>query len=122
MLSESKFLELYHRQKESGLTVKDFCSNEGIAESTFYYWHKKLRKNGSTRNFIPLVVKSSHSLLAQSYGKSHSQFQNSGEMPARPAGGDDDVLLEVVYPNGTKLRIKKDIDLTHLRALVCLYE
>jgi hypothetical protein len=43
-------------------------------------------------------------------------------MPAHPTGGNDDVLLEVVYPNGTKLRIKKDIDLTHLRALVCLYE
>jgi hypothetical protein len=115
MLSESKFLELYRRQQESGLTVKDFCSNEGIADSTFYYWYKKVRKNNTRQDFIPLVVKPSGSLSTQSYGKSHPPVQKSGEM-------DDDVLLEVVYPNGTKLRIKKDIDLTHLRALVCLYE
>jgi hypothetical protein len=122
MLSESKFLELYRRQQETGLTVKDFCSNEGIAESTFYYWRKKLRKKSVAQNFIPLVVKSSQSLSARTYVKSHPPVLESGEMPARPTGGNDDVLLEVVYPNGTKLRIKKDIDLTHLRALVCLYE
>ena len=114
MLSESKFLELYRRQQESGLTVKDFCLNEGIAESTFYYWRKKTHKNNANQDFIPLVVKSSQPLLAQSYAKSHTRVQESGEM--------DDVLLELVYPNGTKLRIKKDIDLTHLRDLVCLYE
>jgi hypothetical protein len=115
MLSESKFLELYRRQQESGLTVKDFCSNEGITNSTYYYWHKKVRKNNTRQDFIPLVVKPSGSLSTQSYDKSHSPVQESDEM-------NNDVLLEVVYPNGTKLRIKKDIDLTHLRALVCLYE
>jgi hypothetical protein len=115
MLGESKFLELYRRQQESRLTIKDFCSNEGIAQSTFYYWRKKLRKKNVTQNFIPLVVKSSQSLSAHSYTKNHRSVQESGEM-------DEDVLLEVVYPNGTKLRIKKDIDLTHLRALICLYE
>ncbi len=121
MLGESKFLEIYGRQQESRLSIKDFCSNEGIAQSTFYYWRKKLRKNNVTQNFIPLVVKSSQSLSAHSYAKNHRSVQESGEMLARQAGGED-ILLEVVYPNGTKLRITKDIDLTHLRALICLYE
>lgn len=114
MLSESKFLELYRRQQESGLSVKDFCSNEGIAKSTFYYWHKKVRKNRSKQDFIPLVVKSAPSNLAVNHSKGHSLVTDSVET--------DDVLLELVYPNGTKLRIKKDLDLTHLRALVCLFE
>jgi hypothetical protein len=122
MLRESKFLELYGRLQESRLSITDFCSNEGIAQSTFYYWRKKLRKNNVTQNFIPLVVKSSQSLSAHSYTKNHRSVQESGDIPTRTAGGDEDVLLEVVYPNGTKLRIKKDIDLTHLRALICLYE
>lgn len=93
MLSESKFLELYRRQQESGFTVKDFCSNEGIAESTFYYWRKKLRKNSVAQDFIPLVVKPSKSPLVPNYAKSHPLVQEPGEM--------DDVLLELVYPNGT---------------------
>jgi hypothetical protein len=122
MLSESKFLELYGRQQESRLSIKDFCSNEGIAESTFYYWRKKLRKKNVAQNFIPLVVKSSTSLSAQSYAKKYPLVQEAGEMPVRSADEYEDVLMEVVYPNGTKLRIKKDIDLIHLRALICLYE
>ena len=113
MLSESKFLELYRRQQESGLTVKDFCTNEGIAQSTYYYWHKKTRNNHSKQDFIPLVVRSAPSHLSANPVKGHPLVADS-EM--------DDVLLELVYPNGTKLRIKKDLDLTQLRALVCLFE
>jgi hypothetical protein len=123
MLNESKFLKLYHRQQESGLTVKDFCSNEGIPESTFYYWRKKLQKNNTAQDFIPLVVKSSsQSLSTQSLAKSHPSVQGSGEIPASQAGGDNYFLLELVYPNGTKLRVKNDINLTHLRALIHLYD
>ena len=123
MLNESKFLKLYHRQQECGLTVKDFCSNEGIAESTFYYWRKKLQKNNTAQDFIPLVVKSSsQSLSTQSLAKSHPSVQGSVEIPASQAGGDDYFLLELVYPNGTKLRVKNDINLTHLRALIHLYD
>jgi hypothetical protein len=100
MLSESKFLELYRRQQESGLTVKDFCSNEGIANSTFYYWYKKVRKKSSKQDFIPLVVKSTPSHLTPNHLKAHCSVHDPEEM-------DDDVLLELVYPNGTKLRVKR---------------
>ena len=52
MLNESKFLELQNRQQESGLNVKDFCLNECIAESTFYYWRKKFQKGLPSKGFI----------------------------------------------------------------------
>ena len=115
MLNESKFLELYHRQQESGLNVKDFCSNEGINESTFYYWRKKLQKAKGTRNFIPLVVKSLYPAPTKNYAKDHQPGQDHGQ-------ANDDFLLELVYPNGTKLRIKNDMDLSHLQALIHLYD
>jgi hypothetical protein len=44
------------RQKESGLGVRSFCSNECIAPSTFYYWQKKFRKGATGGRFIPLFV------------------------------------------------------------------
>lgn len=31
-------------QKQSGLTVKDWCSRNGITKDAYYYWQKKLRK------------------------------------------------------------------------------
>jgi hypothetical protein len=115
MLSETKFLEIYRRQQESGLSVKDFCSNEGIAESTYYYWHKKTRYKRSNQDFISLVVKPSQSFPSQDLAKSQTRLQVNGD-------AEDAVLLEVEYPNGTKLRIKQDLDLDRLRALVSLYD
>ena len=98
---EIYFSDLIARQKSSGLSVHGFCSNEGIAPSTFYYWQKKLRKAGSGHGFIPLVVKSG--------------------IPA-PVERRDDFLLEVSYPNGITLRIRHDLDMDRLRALLSLMD
>lgn len=114
MLNETKFLELYHRHRESGLTITDFCKNEGIAESTFYYWRKKLEDKRRPKDFIPLVVKPPTTLSVQS--------KNSTPEPGNTIASDDSKLLEVVYPNGTRLRLKSDIDLASLRALICLFD
>jgi hypothetical protein len=113
MLTESKFLDIYHRHKESGLSVKDFCSNEGIKESTFYYWRKKLANQGRIKNFIPLVVNNSAPPVKPGH-------QNGSRQTVTPEGTSDGFLLELVYTNGTKLRVKNDIDLAHLRTLITL--
>ena len=114
-MKESKFLEVYRRQRESGLSVKEFCSNEGIAESTYYYWYKKTKHKRARQEFIPLVVKPSQQVPAQNYRDSPGSVHKSGT----PGDG---MLLEVEYPNGTRLRIKQDMDLVHLRTLVCLLD
>jgi hypothetical protein len=57
MINRSNFTRYSERQKESGLSIKSFCSNEGIAPSTFYYWQKKIRNESNGQRFIPLVVK-----------------------------------------------------------------
>lgn len=36
-------------QARSGLSVKQFCKNRGIAEHAFYYWRKRLRDPGPVR-------------------------------------------------------------------------
>jgi len=113
MLTKSKFLELHRRQQESGLTVKEFCSNEAIAPATFYYWKKKLRKNSNGNpDFIPLVVKPPLTFPGQNYTNQASN----------PPSAELEAFLELVYPNGTRLRIKKDLDLVQLRSLICLFD
>jgi hypothetical protein len=114
MQKESKFSELIRLQQDSGLTVKEFCSNEGIVPSTFYYWRKKLQGNGEKNDFIPLIVKPSLSSLGTRNAKGRNY------PPAQSA--EDHVLLELVYPNGTLLRVKRDMDLIQLRALIHLYD
>lgn len=36
--TKDKFEKLYARFTESGLSIRDFCYNEGIPENQFYYW------------------------------------------------------------------------------------
>jgi hypothetical protein len=109
MLKEDRFRELIEEQRTSGLTIKEFCSNHAIARAAFHYWKKKLTKELVRNEFIPLVVKPSGVDLLK--GSTCSEM-DTDKMP----------LLELVYPNGTKLRVKHDLDLTHLRALVHLYD
>lgn len=40
-MSKSNFLELHHRQQLSGLTVVDFCAQEGISKSSYYHWRSR---------------------------------------------------------------------------------
>jgi transposase-like protein len=97
------------RQKESGLSVKSFCSNEGIAPSTFFYWQKKLRKDAGCGRFIPLLVRAPGSAA---YPASVQQ----------PVPDMDNTSLEITYPNVTTLRIRQTLDLAGLRSLVSLLD
>jgi len=114
MINESKILELINRQKDTGLSIKAFCNNEGIPKSSYYYWRKKLSKAPGKR-FIPLLVNSTTATLSgtsKNYIREQYEHHTSG----------DDFLLELHYPNGTRLRIKSDPDFNHLRSLVCLLD
>jgi len=117
MQKEDRYFELIQHQQESGLSVREFCSNEGIAPSTFYYWSKKLKRQTGKRDFIPLIVNpDGRSLTAHGYRKEKHRLNPSGQSTA------DGFLLEVVYPNGTIIRAGKDLELAQLRALVHLLD
>lgn len=114
-MTEALFQDLLNRQKDSGLTVRDFCVNEGIVPSTFYYWLKKCRtKENLPKMFIPLVVGAEQ---LSAHKKSHY-------LPPHPASKEADapVLLELVFPNGTVLRVRNQVDLPILQKLVRLYD
>jgi hypothetical protein len=109
MLNSSKITRLLERQKESGLSIRSFCSNEGIAPSTFYYWQNKTRKEASGGRFIPLLVRTPGS----------AEYP-SAQMTDGP--GKHDTPLEITYRNGTTLRLRQALDLAGLRSLVSLLD
>jgi len=106
MINSSSFMELLERQKLSGLSVRSFCSNEGITSSTFYYWKKKLRKEADGRRFIPLHVRAPVSSVYPTPGQQPQAMENTP--------------LEITYSNGTTLRIRQNLDVVGLRSLVSL--
>ena len=65
-MSKEEFLEILSRQQRSGLTIKDFCSNEAYTESSFYYWKGKFglsrpyhAERSSSEEFAPVNLTSS---------------------------------------------------------------
>ena len=114
-MTEALFQDLLNRQNESGLTVRDFCTNEGIVPSTFYYWLKKRReKEAQPKVFIPLTIGSAH--LPAHKKNYHLRSQLSEKEIDAP------VLLELVFPNGTVLKVRNQVDLPLLQRLVHLYD
>lgn len=115
MLNESLFKELLDRQQVSGLSVKDFCFNEGISKSSFYYWRRKAEKTVPPKSFIPLVIKPSSPAASRQVAKDPQPAQAMQQQDR------DGLHMEIVFPNGIKLRIKNDMDLSVLKSLICLY-
>ena len=97
-----QFEEIYSRFLDSGLTVKDFCSNEGLAPSKFYYWQKRVRPSNHplVRNgFLPLSI--APSAVGTPSGIPGIESQ-----------------LEVTYPGGITLRFRGCISVKEILTLL----
>lgn len=53
----AKWVALFKEQKVSGLTVRDWCDNQGINTHTFYYWKSKAKEayvDSALPDIVPL--------------------------------------------------------------------
>ncbi|MCU4177874.1 IS66 family insertion sequence element accessory protein TnpA [Carboxylicivirga sp. N1Y90] len=109
---ESSFRELYEEYLSSGLTVRDFCTNQDFAVSTFYRWQKLLKEKEVPNEFVPLVMEQ-QSLIKSADHPVLSANQEKCEDEANE--------LEFTFPNGTKLHLIGHVDATLLKTIVHLY-
>ena len=117
MWTIQQFELVYDRFQSSGLSVKDFCENECILQSKFYYWKNKSIKNNRDKeqpsNFVPIV-----------FSSSNSQMQTKRKVQQKPTLEHADStacdIFEIIYPNGVKLRVPIGADITQLRSLILL--
>jgi transposase len=80
-------------QQGSGISVKQFCKEQGLTEYSFYAWRKRLQERVSVR--FALVERS-------------ARLQ---ERSAEPA-------LELVLATGERLRISSGVDIATLRTVL----
>ena len=79
-------------QESSGMSVQQFCAEQGLTEQSFYLWRKRLRKEQPVR--FALV-----------------------ETAARPQPATEPGL-ELVLTTGERLRIGAGVDFTALRKVL----
>lgn len=117
MLTIKQFELIYDRYQSSGLPVKEFCQNEGIVTSKFFYWQRRLREQNlrmeQRPDFVPVVFTGvnpqpvARKVVKQNPATGHDAYDN----------GD---FLEIVYPNGVKVRLPAGSDTNQLRSLILL--
>lgn len=118
MLNEKKFREIYNDFLNSGLTIRDFCTNQYLTESKFFYWQKKL--SGllpPKRGFVPII-----------FGKDQQPqspqvpvpVQNRPEVFFNPAEANKTISCEISYPNGVYVKLNGGADVEMLRSLILL--
>ena len=80
-------------QQRSGMSVKQFCKEQGLTEYSFYAWRKRFQERGPVR--FALVERSAR----------------RQERTAEPA-------LELLLATGERLRIGHGVDFTTLRTVL----
>ena len=115
MWTIKQFETVYDRYRSSGLRVKEFCRNECILESKFYYWQRRLREHnlrqGQPSEFIPIVFTGS----GPAAPGGEMIRQNPVSPPVIP-----DSIYEITYPNGVTVRVPARVDTDRLRSLIFL--
>ncbi len=93
-ISKEEFKAILDRQQQSGLSIRDFCSNESYTVSSFHYWKSKFgfarpyrsqsREESAPPGIAPVSFKS-----AQLSSVSTPQLQDgsSGEITIKFPGG-----------------------------------
>jgi len=126
---------VFREQAGSGLSIRRFCLENGISESTFFAWRKKLKK-------APPVAKNGRVRASEgSHRGKNPVKQSAGGKHAAPASGRDDQPtanpgmafvavklptgsepIEVVHPQGYVLRIPSRANLDCLAGIFQILE
>jgi len=112
----STFSRLYQEYQESGLNIKDFCANQAIAPSTFYYWRHKLEETSQHQpaSFVPLVFDSNQPARER---------QTIPAITKNSPTSSNLASIEFVFPNGTKMVLRdNNVDMGLLKTIVHLYD
>ncbi|MFA6335954.1 MAG: IS66 family insertion sequence element accessory protein TnpB [Bacteroidales bacterium] len=115
MLNENKFREIYDDYLESGLTIRDYCSNQRMGEAKFYYWQHRLKGLlPPKRGFVPVVFEKDRFVQPVNNPVSlHDQQVATNPVP-KP------ISCEISYPNGVSLKLNGSADLEMIRSLLLL--
>ena len=90
---KEQWRELIAEHERSGISVRRFCKERGIAEHLLFYWRKRLRTDQQPVRFA-LVER--------------------GAAPAEPTAAE----LELVLVSGERLRIGAGVDAKTLRTVL----
>jgi len=116
MITEMQFKEIYARYQSTGLTIRSFCINEGINESKFHYWKKRIQRLlPGNIGFIPVKMEGVKQGISTSGDLSVNSVFSSVSIHSK-----ESCVFEITYPNGTGLKISGIADYELVKSLLLL--
>mgnify|MGYP006896942047 CR=1 FL=1 len=96
--NKQQMFSLIEKFQQRKSTKKQFCLEEGISQSVFYYWEKKYKQacHSTDKGFMPVEIKGK---AQYKYATTHSS-------------------VEITFPNGVILRLEGEKDIEMIRSLV----
>ena len=73
-MKPSKWMAIFQEQKQSNLSIKDWCSQNNISRHAFYYW-RKIATESYMDSVMPDIVP-----IAMSHPVSEHELSNSREL------------------------------------------
>jgi transposase-like protein len=115
MLDYTTFTAMYARYESSGLKVRDFCHKEGLHETTFYYWSRRLKEcQKSSDKFVPLLVEKYPTATATA-----TDINTTTLAPSIASSNTlKELLLEISMPNGVHFKLKGEISPDYFCAII----
>lgn len=52
----SQWAGVMRERKESGMSIRSWCQEQGINEKTYYYWQRRLRKEAYEQLVVPTAT------------------------------------------------------------------
>jgi|SRR5659263_79963 len=118
MLKAKQFLSIYDGFLESGLSVRDYCANQQMTESMFYYWQNKMKEQlPPKRGFVPVVFDNGK---ANRSSQVPAPVQNRSKAFPDPVAANNTISCEINYPNGVCVKLNGLTDPEMLRSLLLL--
>lgn len=116
MQKAEKVREMLKMQLESGLSVREFCFNQGIAHATFYNQKKWLAAYEKKRELAPITIKPSE--IRKEYPP-QKYFVHKDILESGLGTSHQIQVLEIKYPNGIELRLSSaKLDVSLLQTLL----
>ena len=113
-MTREEFFHILLRQRQSNLTVKDFCANEGYNRSQFYDWRSRFNisdeelKSGSVPTagmdgFVPISI-DNNNVSAPTFQSKPALCPQKTEKTSGKCTDNSEISLEL--PNGIKMKFK----------------
>jgi hypothetical protein len=116
MMNEKAFRAIYDDFLESGLSLRDFCANQSMNESKFFYWQNKLKGLlPPKRGFVPVIFSG---LQQDPSPELPTAINNHLQRQIKRTSSIVDLTCEISYPNGIRVKVNGLTDLEIVRSLL----